>query len=125
MKNVFFRFVGITSLLFGALLLYFFERSLLSETMDPNHLVAFCIRLVVFILLLVAIGIGILNQRKWAAIVSSIFYAFYGVRLYYDVASTASGRIWLVILLSIPFFIPLLGTIKFWRDLKPGGHWYF
>ena len=125
MNAVFFRIIGVLSLLMGAVLLYFVVRELASDHMTPERLPAFCTRVGAILVLLTLCGIGLLYLRKWAAVFASAFFTYYAARFLYEVYPLQGGRTWLASLITLVLIIPPLATIKFWRALRPGGRWYF
>jgi hypothetical protein len=88
------------------------------------NLIGLSIRVGGVVLLMTMVGIGFLYRRKWAAVFASIFFSYTALRLLSDFSGMQSGKNWLVVLLFVLFLLPLIGTIKYWVDLKPGGRWY-
>jgi len=122
MNTVFFKIIGIFAFSMDALMLWAYAVSLMSD--HPSDLIGLSVRVGGTVLFMTATGIGLLYLRKWAAVLSSIFFAYIAVRWFYDASSMASGRAWVGVSISILFLIPLIVTIKYWSTLKPGGRWY-
>jgi hypothetical protein len=106
-------------------LFYLAVHEIRSNGMTPERLPIFCVRVGSIIVLLTSIGIGLLYLRKWSAVFASIFFTYYAARFLYEVYPMHGGRTWVVGLLLLFLITPLFVTIKFWRELKPGGRWYF
>jgi hypothetical protein len=124
MNAVFFKGIAIFAFLMDAIVLWGFVRSLVMEDMAASGFIGLSVRVGGIVVLLTMIGIGLFYLRKWAAVFASIFFSYVGIRLLYDVSSMQGGRTWLIVSLSILFLIPLIGTIRYWSTLKPGGRWY-
>jgi hypothetical protein len=125
MSVIFIRFIGISILLFSAVLVYFSVLEIRSDGMTPERLPVFCIRVGSIIVLLTSVGIGLLHLRKWSAVFASIFFTYYAARFLYEVYPMHGGPTWRVGFLLLLLITPLFVTIKFWRELKPGGRLYF
>ena len=125
MSGVFFKSLGVVCLLMAAVLVVEYVNVVLMRDDMSQYVVGATVRAGSLLLLLGTIGIGFFYTRKWAAVLGSIFFTYVAIRLFYDATSLVGGRTWLIVSLALAFLLPLIGAIKFWKYLKPGGRWYF
>jgi|SRR5688572_1784213 len=124
MNTVFFKGIAILAFIIDVLMLWAFVRALGSQDITAAEFIGLSVRVGGIVVLMTMIGIGLFYSRRWAAVFASIFFSYAAIRLFYEVSSLQGGRTWLVVSLSIFLLMPLIGTIKYWSALKPGGRWY-
>jgi hypothetical protein len=125
MSGVFFKSLGTICLLMAAIIVTEYVNVVLMRDELSQYVVGTTVRCGSLLLFLVTIGIGFFYDRKWAAVLGSIFFTYVGIRLFYDATALVGGRTMLIVSLALAFLLPLIGTIKFWKYLKSGGRWYF
>jgi hypothetical protein len=125
MNRIFFGIVGVVCLVLVAINIFEYVNIVVRRIDEYRTPVETTVRVGAICLLLTAVGIGSLYARRWAAVLSSVFFTSLAIGLFYYSATIWYGRIWLIMFpLAILALLPLLGSIRYWKSLKPGGRWY-
>ena len=124
MNAVFFKSIAIFAFIMEAIVLWGYITDLVRQDMPAAEFIELSVGNGGVVVLMTMIGIGLLYSRKWAAVFASTFFSYVAIRYLYFAWSNQGGRTWLAVSISILFLIPLIGTIKYWNSLKPGGRWY-
>lgn len=116
-----FGIFGFLTLSFGGLVLYL---SFFSQRAQPDP--ASNLRVIVFLALTAVTAIGLIFQRKWAAILFSLATGMFSFWLIIgSIAEVPFPFLLINLVMGLLLLSPLLATISCWSSLKSNERFYF
>ncbi len=116
-----FHIFGFLTLAFGGLMFYM---SFFSPRAEPDP--ASNLRVIVSLALTTMTAIGLIFQRKWAAILFSLATGMFSFWLMIgSIAEVPFPYLLINLFMGLLLLSPLLATISFWSSLKSNERYYF
>ena len=122
MRANYFRSFGVLTLLLDLVLFFFAIDALstISSTPGPS------VRMLVPFIAVTLVGFGLLFLRKWAAIYFSLPLFLFGIWVFWTSIEQVTFPYNLLCMCEgLSLMLPLVVTVRIWRELTWGGKWFF
>ena len=120
MRPVFFKAFGALTLL-----LNFFRAFLISENPWYTQTSMMRFRESILFVVVAIVGLGLIFLRRWAALYFSIPLFWYGINFFLSSIEGVSFPYNLLAMCGgVSLMLPLVITIRTWRQLRWGGDWF-